>query len=117
MADQKATEEEVKTVVEPELSVGLTRLMWILVAAVVWQAYIIQTLEDTLMHYQDDERIARQSAINLIVDQNEAMVEGTLEAQLKELKAIIDHEMDDANDNYEKSLQLLVEGRCNELAQ
>ena len=64
--------------VEPVLAVKLTRAIWVLVFAVLWLGYMITSFEDS--------------------------VETVITERMLEVAEIIDHEMDDTNDNYEASL-------------
>ena len=68
--------------VEPVLAVKLTRAIWVLVFAVLWLGYMITSFEDS--------------------------VETVITERMLEVAEIIDHEMDDTNDNYEASFGLLL---------
>ena len=82
--DPNIHEEEI----EPVLAVKQTRVIWILVFAILWLSYQMGTMIDRID--------------NLLVERATA------------LSAIIDHEMDDMNDNYEQSLGLIIAGKCDE---
>ena len=84
--DPNIHEEEI----EPVLAVKQTRVIWILVFAILWLSYQMGTMIDRID--------------NLLVERATA------------LSAIIDHEMDDMNDNYEQSLGLIIAGKCDEAA-
>ena len=74
--------------VEPVLAVKLTRAIWVLVFAVLWLGYMITSFEDS--------------------------VETVITERMMEVAEIIDHEMDDTNDNYEASFGLLLSGQCSD---
>ena len=73
---------------EPVLAVKLTRAIWLLVFAVLWLGYMITGFESN--------------------------VETVVTARMMEIAEIIDHEMDDVNDNYEASFGLLLKNQCND---
>ena len=75
-------EENENAHVEPVLAVKLTRAIWVLVFAVLWLGYMITSFEDS--------------------------VETVITERMLEVAEIIDHEMDDTNDNYEASFGLLL---------
>ena len=74
--------------VEPVLAVKLTRAIWVLVFAVLWLGYMITSFEDS--------------------------VETVITERMLEVAEIIDHEMDDTNDNYEASFGLLLSNQCSD---
>ena len=82
--DPNIHEEEI----EPVLAVKQTRVIWLLVFAILWLSYQMGTMIDRID--------------NLLVERATALSE------------IIDHEMDDMNDNYEESLGLIIAGKCDE---
>ena len=84
--DPNIHEEEI----EPVLAVKQTRVIWLLVFAILWLSYQMGTMIDRID--------------NLLVERATALSE------------IIDHEMDDMNDNYEESLGLILAGKCDEAA-
>ena len=84
--DPNIHEEEI----EPVLAVKQTRVIWLLVFAVLWLSYQMGTMIDSI------DNLLMQRAM--------------------ELSEIIDHEMDDMNDNYEQSLGLIIAGKCDEAA-
>ena len=73
---------------DPTLSVKLTKVIWILVFAVIFLAWAVLGFE--------------------------AAVERMILKEAKTLFDVVDHEMDDANDNYEQSLQLILQNECAE---
>ena len=81
-------EENENAHVEPVLAVKLTRAIWVLVFAVLWLGYMITSFEDS--------------------------VETVITERMLEVAEIIDHEMDDTNDNYEASFSLLIGGQCSD---
>ena len=74
--------------VEPVLAVKLTRAIWLWVFAIFWLGYMITSFEDS--------------------------VETVITERMLEVAEIIDHEMDDTNDNYEASFGLLLSGQCSD---
>ena len=84
--DPNIHEEEI----EPVLAVKQTRVIWLLVFAVLWLSYQMGSIVDSI------DNLLMQRAM--------------------ELSEIIDHEMDDMNDNYEESLGLILAGKCGEAA-
>ena len=73
---------------EPVLAVKLTRAIWLMVFAIMWLGYMITGFENS--------------------------VETIVTARMMEIAEIIDHEMDDTNDNYEASFGLLLSGQCSD---
>ena len=73
---------------EPVLAVKLTRAIWLLVFAILWLGYMVTSFEDS--------------------------VETVVTARMLEIAEIIDHEMDDTNDNYEASFGLLLSNQCSD---
>ena len=73
---------------EPVLAIKVTKIIWLLVFATGFLAWVVLGFSD---HVE-----------KIIVDRAEKLYE------------IIDHEMDDANDNYEESLQLILQDKCEE---
>tara|TARA_Y100001947_G_C10114793_1_gene208702 strand:- start:14 stop:385 length:372 start_codon:yes stop_codon:yes gene_type:complete len=76
--------------IEPVLAVKQTRVIWLLVFAVLWLSFQMGSMIDQI----DQLLVERATA----------------------LSTIIDHELDDTNDNYEKTLNLLIAGKCDEAA-
>ena len=70
---------------EPVLAIGVTKVMWILVAAIIWLAYIVTGFSD---HVE-----------KIVIKRAEALI------------SIIDHELDDSNDNAESMLELIMENK------
>jgi len=73
---------------EPVLAVKLTKAIWVLVFAILWLGYMITSFEDS--------------------------VESVVTSRMLEIAEIIDHEMDDVNDNYESSFSLLLKNQCSD---
>ena len=73
---------------EPVLAVKLTRAIWLMVFAILWLGYMITSFEDS--------------------------VETVVTTRMMEIAEIIDHEMDDVNDNYEASFGLLLKNQCSD---
>ena len=73
---------------EPVLAVKLTRAIWLMVFAILWLGYMITSFEDS--------------------------VETVITTRMMEIAEIIDHEMDDTNDNYEASFGLLLKNQCSD---
>ena len=73
---------------EPVLSVPVGKVMWLLVAVIIYLAYAVLGFTDHV------ERIIVERA--------------------EKLYQIVDHEMDDTNDNYEETLQLILQSECEE---
>ena len=73
---------------EPVLAVKLTRAIWLMVFAILWLGYMITSFEDS--------------------------VETVITTRMMEIAEIIDHEMDDVNDNYEASFGLLLKNQCSD---
>ena len=73
---------------EPVLAVKLTRAIWLLVFAILWLGDMVTSFEDS--------------------------VETVITDRMLEIAEIIDHEMDDTNDNYEASFGLLLSGQCSD---
>ena len=84
--DPNIHEEEI----EPVLAVKQTRVIWLLVFAILWLSYQMGTMIDQI------DQLLMHRAMSL--------------------SEIIDHEMDDMNDNYEESLGLILAGKCGEAA-
>jgi len=78
MADERRTH-------EPAMVVKQSKILWILVAAILWLAYQVGQLP--------------------------LMIEKILHREFMTTQKIVDHEMDDANDNYEESLNLILQGK------
>ena len=70
---------------EPAMVVKQSKILWILVAAILWLAYQVGQLP--------------------------LMIEKILHREFMTTQKIVDHEMDDANDNYEQSLNLILQGK------
>ena len=81
--------------IEPVLAVKQTRVIWILVAAVIWLSYQVGSIPDTI------DRVVHKRL-------------GEAAFQIQQLADIVDHELDDTNDNYEESLGLIIAGKCDE---
>ena len=70
---------------EPAMVVKQSKILWILVFAILWLAYT--------------------------VSQVPMMIEKILHKEHMAIQGIVDHEMDDTNDNYEQSLNLILQSR------
>ena len=70
---------------EPAMVVKQSKILWILVAAILWLGYQVGQLP--------------------------LMIEKILHREFMNTQNIVDHEMDDANDNYEESLNLILQGK------
>ena len=81
--------------IEPVLAVKQTRVIWILVAAVIWLSYQVGSIPDTI------DRVVQKRL-------------GEAAFQIQQLADIVDHELDDTNDNYEASLSILLKNQCGE---
>ena len=73
---------------EPVLAVPVSKVMWVLVIVIIYIAYAVLGFTDHV------ERV--------IVDLAEKLYQ------------VVDHEMDDTNDNYEETLQLILQSECEE---
>lgn len=87
--DPNIHEEEI----EPVLAVKQTRVIWILVFAILWLSYQVGSFTAHV-----DNVISQQMS--------------KAAYQLQVLSDIIDHEMDDTNDNYEASLAAILKNNC-----
>ena len=70
---------------QPAMVVKQSKILWILVFAILWLAYQVGQLP--------------------------LMIEKILHREFMNTQKIVDHEMDDANDNYEESLNLILQGK------
>ena len=73
---------------EPVLAVPVSKVMWVLVIVIIYLAYAVLGFTD---HVE-----------KVIVDRAEKLYQ------------VVDHEMDDTNDNYEETLQLILQSECEE---
>ena len=73
---------------EPVLAVPVSKVMWVLVAVVIYLAYVVLGFTDH--------------------------VEKIIVNRAEKLYSVIDSEMDDTNDNYEETLHLLLQSECEE---
>ena len=73
---------------EPVLAVHVSKVVWALVAVIIYLAYVVLGFTD---HVE-----------KVIVERAEKLYE------------IVDHEMDDTNDNYEETLHLILQSECGE---
>ncbi len=73
---------------EPVLSVPVGKVIWVLVAVIIYLSYVVLGFTDHV------ERIITERA--------------------EKLYEVVDHEMDDTNDNYEESLDIIVQGKCSD---
>ena len=79
MADERGQRQE------PAMVVKQSKILWILVAAILWLAYPV-------------------GPITLMIDK-------ILHREFMKTQQIVDHEMDDTNDNYEQSLNLILQSK------
>ena len=70
---------------QPAMVVKQSKILWILVFAILWLAYTVGQLP--------------------------LMIEKILHREFMSTQKIVDHEMDDANDNYEQSLNLILQSK------
>ncbi len=70
---------------QPAMVVKQSKILWILVFAILWLAYQVGQLP--------------------------LMIEKILHREFMNTQNIVDNEMDDANDNYEQSLNLILQGK------
>ena len=73
---------------EPVLAVPVSKVMWVLVIVIIYLAY-------TVLGFTDH-------------------IEKIIVARAEKLFQIVDHEMDDTNDNYEETLHLILQSECEE---
>mgnify|MGYP003152270623 CR=1 FL=1 len=73
---------------EPVLALKVTRIIWFLIAAILFMGW------------------------ELI--QFEGHVERIVTERIQEVKDVVDHEMDDVSDNYNESLDLIIQGKCSD---
>ncbi len=73
---------------EPVLAVPVSKVMWVLVIVIIYLSYVVLGFTDHV------ERV--------IVERAEKLYE------------VVDHEMDDTNDNYEETLHLILQSECEE---
>ena len=67
---------------EPVLAVPVSKVVWVLVIVIIYLSYVVLGFEDHI------EKIITERA--------------------EKLYEIVDHEMDDTNDNYEETLHLIL---------
>ena len=73
---------------EPVLSVPVGKVIWVLVGAIIYLSYVVLGFTDH--------------------------VEKIIVNRAEKLYSVIDHEMDDTNDNYEETLHLILQSECEE---
>tara|TARA_Y100001951_G_C11217701_1_gene226825 strand:+ start:111 stop:395 length:285 start_codon:yes stop_codon:yes gene_type:complete len=73
---------------EPVLAVPVSKVMWVLVIVIIYLAYAVLGFTDH--------------------------VEKVITARAEKLYEVVDHEMDDTNDNYEASLDIIIKGSCSD---
>ena len=73
---------------EPVLAVPVSKVMWVLVGVIIYLSYVVLGFTDHID--------------KIIVERAEKLYE------------IVDHEMDDTNDNYEETLHLILQSECEE---
>ena len=79
--------------IEPVLAVKQTRVIWILVFAILLLSWQVSTIANH---------------VDLVIQSR--LSEAAMQIQV--LADIVDHELDDTNDNYESSLSILMKGQC-----
>ena len=89
--DPSVHEEEI----EPVLAVKQTRVIWILVFAILLLSWQVSSIANH---------------VDLVIQKR--LSEAAMQIQV--LADIVDHELDDTNDNYESSLSILMKGQCGE---
>ena len=89
--DPSIHEEEI----EPVLAVKQTRVIWILVFAILLLSWQVSSIANH---------------VDLVIQKR--LSEAAMQIQV--LADIVDHELDDTNDNYEASLSILMKGQCGE---
>ena len=89
--DPSIHEEEI----EPVLAVKQTRVIWILVFAILLLSWQVSSIANH---------------VDLVIQKR--LSEAAMQIQV--LADIVDHELDDTNDNYESSLSILMKGQCGE---
>ena len=89
--DPSVHEEEI----EPVLAVKQTRVIWILVFAIILLSWQVSSIANH---------------VDLVIQKR--LSEAAMQIQV--LADIVDHELDDTNDNYESSLSILMKGQCGE---
>lgn len=89
--DPNTHEEEI----EPVLAVKQTRVIWILVFAILFLSWQVSSIANH---------------VDLVIQKR--LSEAAMQIQV--LADIVDHELDDTNDNYEASLSILMKGQCGE---
>ena len=73
---------------EPVLAIPASKAMWLLIAVVVFLAYQVMGFTDH--------------------------VEKVVISRAEKLYSVVDGEMDDVSDNYEESIQLILQNKCEE---
>ena len=73
---------------EPVLAVKVTKIIWILVFTTAFLTWSVLRFEDHIT--------------GLVQQESQAMADK------------VDHEMDDVNDNYEASLDIIIKGKCSD---
>ena len=89
--DPSVHEEEI----EPVLAVKQTRVIWILVFAILLLSWQVSSIANH---------------VDLVIQKR--LSEAAMQIQV--LADIVDHELDDTNDNYESSLSILMKNQCGE---
>ena len=81
--------------IEPVLAVKQTRVIWILVFAILLLSWQVSTIANH---------------VDLVIQKR--LSEAAMQIQV--LADIVEHELDDTNDNYEASHSILMKGQCGE---
>ena len=73
---------------EPVLAVKVSKIIWILVFTTAFLTWSVLRFEDHIT--------------------------GLVQQEIQAMADKVDHEMDDVNDNYEASLDLIIKGKCSD---
>ncbi len=73
---------------EPVLAVKVTKIIWILVFTTAFLTWSVLRFEDHIT--------------------------GLVQQEIQAMADKVDHEMDDVNDNYEASLDIIIKGKCSD---
>ena len=73
---------------EPVLAVKVTKIIWIIVFTTAFLTWSVLRFEDHIT--------------------------GLVQQEIQAMADKVDHEMDDVNDNYEASLDIIIKGKCSD---
>ena len=73
---------------DPVLAVKVTKIIWILVFTTAFLTWSVLRFEDHIT--------------------------GLVQQEIQAMADKVDHEMDDVNDNYEASLDIIIKGKCSD---